>query len=123
MRERRRRNRERLRRAAEQLLSSDGWQRWVRVPSQAGLAWLSLSKQLLVPLARPDATFVVAAALRSRAPCQRACFLRLGARSGRPTSAEAFGADDRAMAAATRYDAYTGSLRTAESRLGRPGGG
>jgi N-terminal domain of anti-restriction factor ArdC len=56
--ERRRRNRERLQRAAEQLLSSEGWQRWVRVRSQAGLARLSLSNQLLVALARPDATFV-----------------------------------------------------------------
>jgi hypothetical protein len=40
------------------LLSSDGWQRWVRVRSQAGLARLSLSNQLLVAIARPDATFV-----------------------------------------------------------------
>lgn len=56
--ERRRRDRERLKQAAEQLLSSDGWQRWVRSRSQAGLARLSLSNQLLVALARPDATFV-----------------------------------------------------------------
>jgi hypothetical protein len=56
--ERRQRDRERLARAAEQLLSSEGWQRWVRVRSQAGLARLSLSNQLLVALARPDATFV-----------------------------------------------------------------
>jgi antirestriction factor ArdC-like protein len=56
--ERRQRDRERLQRAAEQLLTSEGWQRWVRVRSQAGLARLSLSNQLLVALARPDATFV-----------------------------------------------------------------
>ena len=56
--ERRRRDRERLQAAAEQLLTSEGWQRWVRVRSQAGLARLSLSNQLLVALARPDATFV-----------------------------------------------------------------
>jgi N-terminal domain of anti-restriction factor ArdC len=56
--ERRRRDRERLQQAAEQLLSSDGWRRWLRVRSQAGLARLSLSNQLLVALARPDATFV-----------------------------------------------------------------
>jgi len=56
--ERRRADRERLQNAAEQLLSSDGWQRWVRVRSQAGLARLSLSNQLLVAQARPDATFV-----------------------------------------------------------------
>ena len=56
--ERRRRDRERLQQAAAQLLTSEGWQRWVRVRSQAGLARLSLSNQLLVALARPDATFV-----------------------------------------------------------------
>jgi hypothetical protein len=56
--ERRRADRERLQKSAEQLLSSDGWQRWVRVRSQAGLARLSLSNQLLVAIARPDATFV-----------------------------------------------------------------
>jgi len=56
--ERRRRDRERLRTAAEQLLTSEGWQRWLRVRSRAGLARLSLSNQLLVALARPDATFV-----------------------------------------------------------------
>ena len=56
--ERRRRDRERLQRAAQELLSSDGWQRWVRVRSQGGLARLSLNNQLLVAAARPDATFV-----------------------------------------------------------------
>ena len=56
--ERRQRDRERLQHAAEPLLTSEGWQRWVRVRSQAGLARLSLSNQLLVALARPDATFV-----------------------------------------------------------------
>jgi hypothetical protein len=56
--ERRQRDRERLHQAAEQLLSSEGWQRWVRVRSQAGLARLSVSNQLLVALARPEATFV-----------------------------------------------------------------
>jgi hypothetical protein len=56
--ERCRRDRERLKLAAEQLLSSEGWKRWVRVRSQAGLARLSISNQLLVALARPDATFV-----------------------------------------------------------------
>jgi hypothetical protein len=56
--QRRRADRERLQTSAEQLLSSEGWQRWVRVRSQTGLARLSLSNQLLVALARPDATFV-----------------------------------------------------------------
>jgi hypothetical protein len=56
--ERRRADRERLQRAAEQLLTSEGWQRWVAVRSRHGLARLSLSNQLLVALARPDATFV-----------------------------------------------------------------
>lgn len=56
--ERRRRDRERLQAAAQQLLTSAGWQSWVRVRSQAGLTRLSLSNQLLVALAGPDATFV-----------------------------------------------------------------
>jgi hypothetical protein len=56
--ERRRQDRERLQLAAEQLLTSEGWKCWVRVRSQAGLARLSVSNQLLVALARPDATFV-----------------------------------------------------------------
>jgi len=40
--QRRRVDRERLQQAAEQLLSSEGWQGWVRVGSRAGLARLSL---------------------------------------------------------------------------------
>ena len=56
--DRRRRDRERLKLAAEQLLTSEGWKRWVRVRSQAGLARLSISNQLFVAMARPDATFV-----------------------------------------------------------------
>ena len=53
--ERRCQDRERLQRAAEELLTSEGWKRWLRVRSQAGLARLSISNQLLVALARPDA--------------------------------------------------------------------
>jgi len=56
--QRRAADRERLKQAAEQLLTSDGWHRWVRLRSRAGLARLSLSNQLLVALARPDASFV-----------------------------------------------------------------
>ena len=56
--ERRRADRERLQRAAEQLLSSEGWERWVRVRSRNGLARYSVSNQLLIAFARPDATFV-----------------------------------------------------------------
>jgi hypothetical protein len=56
--ERRRADRERLHKSAEQLLSSEGWQRWVRARSQTALARLSLSNQLLIALAHPDATFV-----------------------------------------------------------------
>jgi hypothetical protein len=40
-------------------VTSEGWQRWARVRAQGGLARLSLSNQLLVALARPDATFTV----------------------------------------------------------------
>jgi len=50
--------RERLHDAAQQLLSSDGWQRWVRVRARGGLARLSLNNQLLVALSCPDATVV-----------------------------------------------------------------
>lgn len=56
--QRRAQDRERLKEAAEQLLTSEGWQRWVRVRAQGGLARLSLNNQLLVALSRPDATFV-----------------------------------------------------------------
>jgi hypothetical protein len=56
--ERRERDRERLKHAAEQLLTGEGWQRWVRVRAQGGLARLSLTNQLLVALSCPDATFV-----------------------------------------------------------------
>jgi N-terminal domain of anti-restriction factor ArdC len=56
--QRRAQDRDRLKAAAEQLLTSEGWQRWVRIRAQSGLARLSLNNQLLVALARPDATFV-----------------------------------------------------------------
>jgi hypothetical protein len=56
--DRRERDRERLKQAAEQLLTSEGWQRWVRVRARGGLARLSLNNQLLVALSCPDATFV-----------------------------------------------------------------
>lgn len=55
---RRAQDRERLKQAAEQLLTGEGWQRWVRVRAQAGLGRLALNNQLLVALTRPDATFV-----------------------------------------------------------------
>jgi hypothetical protein len=51
-------DRERLHDAAQQLLTSDGWQRWVRVRARGGLARLSLNNQLLVALSCPEATFV-----------------------------------------------------------------
>jgi N-terminal domain of anti-restriction factor ArdC len=56
--ERRAQDRERLKHAAEQLLTSEGWQRWVRVRARGGLGRLSLNNQLLVALSCPDATFV-----------------------------------------------------------------
>ena len=50
-RERRRRaDRDRLERAARALLSSDGWQRWVRVRSSNGLARYSFGNQLLIAM-------------------------------------------------------------------------
>lgn len=51
-------DRQRLHEAAQQLLSSDGWQRWIRVRARGGLARLSLNNQLLVALSCPEATFV-----------------------------------------------------------------
>jgi hypothetical protein len=56
---RRAQDRERLRQAAEQLLSSEGWQRWVRARASNGLARYSLTNQLLVALQSGGrATFV-----------------------------------------------------------------
>jgi hypothetical protein len=41
--QRRRRDRERLTRAAEQLLTSEGWERWVRIRARNGLARYSVN--------------------------------------------------------------------------------
>lgn len=51
-------DRERIATAAAALLTSEGWQRWVRVRGRNGLARYSMTNQLLIALARPDATFV-----------------------------------------------------------------
>jgi len=56
--QRREQDRQRLAEAARELLSSDGWQRWVHVRARGGLARLSLNNQLLIALACPNATFV-----------------------------------------------------------------
>jgi hypothetical protein len=56
--QRRARDRERMQHAAEELLTSKGWERWVRVRSRNGLAKYSVNNQLLIAFARPDATFV-----------------------------------------------------------------
>jgi hypothetical protein len=56
--QRRAEDRERVQQAARQLLSSEGWQRWVRVRARNGLSRYSLSNQLLIALACPQATFV-----------------------------------------------------------------
>lgn len=56
--QRRAQDRQRLRDAAEQLLSSDGWQRWVRIRARNGLTRYSVNNQLLIALTRPDASFV-----------------------------------------------------------------
>jgi hypothetical protein len=56
--ERRARDRERLKHACEQLLSSEGWQRWVRARARNGLARYSVSNLCLILLANPDASFV-----------------------------------------------------------------
>jgi len=56
--ERRARDRERLRHACEQLLSSEGWQRWVRARARNGLARYSVSNLCQILLVNPDASFV-----------------------------------------------------------------
>lgn len=56
--ERRAADRDRLEQAARELLSSDGWNRWVRVRSTNGLARYSFGNQLLIAMQRPDATYV-----------------------------------------------------------------
>lgn len=56
--ERRTADRERLERAARELLTSDGWQHWVKVRSTNGLARYSFHNHLLIALQRPDATYV-----------------------------------------------------------------
>jgi hypothetical protein len=56
--QRRAEDRQRVQHAAQQLLLSEGWQRWVRVRARNGLSRYSLSNQLLIALACPQATFV-----------------------------------------------------------------
>ena len=55
---RRAQDRERLQEACRQLLSSEGWQRWVRARSRNGLARYSVSNLCLILLANPEASFV-----------------------------------------------------------------
>src|SRR5262249_31476315 len=55
---RRRADRERLEQAARALLSTEGWQRWVRVRSSNGLARYSFHNQLLIALQCPEASYV-----------------------------------------------------------------
>lgn len=56
--ERRQADRQRVERAVRALLTSGGWQQWVRVRSTNGLARYSFGNQLLIAMQRPDATFV-----------------------------------------------------------------
>ncbi len=57
--ERRERDHQRLHRATEQLLSSEGWRRWVRVRARNGLSRYSVNNQLLIVLQTSGtATFV-----------------------------------------------------------------
>src|ERR1039457_6382615 len=56
--ERRQADRDRLEQAARALLSSEGWQRWVRVRSTNGLSRYSFHNQLLIAMQRPDASYV-----------------------------------------------------------------
>jgi hypothetical protein len=56
--QRRARDRERLQQTCEQLLSSEGWQRWVRARARNGLSRYSVSNLCLIVLANPHASFV-----------------------------------------------------------------
>ncbi len=56
--ERRAHDRERLEQSARELLSSDGWRRWIEIRARNGLARYSLNNQLLIALQAPDARFV-----------------------------------------------------------------
>jgi hypothetical protein len=56
--QRRAQDRERLQRACDQLLSSEGWRRWVRARARNGLARYSVSNLCLILLANPQASFV-----------------------------------------------------------------
>ena len=58
--QRRERDRQRLKQATEQLLSSEGWLRWVRVRSRNGLARYSVNNQLIIALSKPDALYYAA---------------------------------------------------------------
>ena len=55
---RRAEDRDRLEQAARALLTSDGWQQWIRVRSRNGLSRYSLRNQLLIALQAPQASFV-----------------------------------------------------------------
>ncbi len=55
---RRQADRDRLEQAARALLSSEGWQRWVRVRSTNGLSRYSFGNQLLIAMQCPDASYV-----------------------------------------------------------------
>jgi len=57
--QRRAQDRDRLQQAAERLLTSEGWQQWVRVRGRNGLRRYSVGNQLLIAMQAPDATFIV----------------------------------------------------------------
>jgi len=56
--ERRAADRERLKAAAQALLTSEGWQHWVGVRSRNGLARYSMGNQLLIAMQAPQATYI-----------------------------------------------------------------
>ena len=56
--QRRAQDRERVEQAARELLTSEGWQRWVSVRARNGLARYSLGNQMLIALQAPDARFI-----------------------------------------------------------------
>ncbi len=127
-------DRERLGSAAEQLLSSEGWQRWVRVRSRNGLARYSVSNQLLIataasrrrssPVSRRGWSSAIASARvrrRSESSRGRRCVSAIPRPARRPTRPGCFqgGVGLRSPSGRARRRRRAGVARTAERAADR----
>ncbi len=106
--ERRQADRDRLEQAARALLSSEGWQRWVRIRSTNGLSRYSFGNQLLIAMQRPDATYV--AGFRAFLELNRC--VRKGERSIRILAPMTLGARERDASTAKPGDDAAPTRRT-----------